>query len=80
MLIEAYPLVLLGFAISKRLDRSRWLMAILAALTQLTLAFQNFTGQGERFTHWTISRKDGIAVVYPGRQSVQFVAWNLSFC
>ncbi len=59
MLIEAYPLVLLGFAIGKRLDRSRWLMAILAALTQLTLAFQNFTGQGVRFTHWTISQKTG---------------------
>jgi hypothetical protein len=57
MLIEAYPLVLLGFAIGKRLDRSRWLMAILAALTQLTLGFQNFTGQGVRFTHWTISQK-----------------------
>ena len=59
VLIEAYPLVLLSFAIGKRLDRSRWLMAILAALTQLTLAFQNFTGQGVRFTHWTISQKTG---------------------
>jgi hypothetical protein len=59
MLIEAYPLVLLGFAIGKRLDRSRWLMAILAALTQLTLAFRNATGQGVRFTHWTISQISG---------------------
>jgi hypothetical protein len=57
MLIEAYPLVLIGFAIGKRLDAPRWLMAILGALTQLTLGFQNFTGQGQRFTHWTISRK-----------------------
>jgi hypothetical protein len=57
MLIEAYPLVLIGFAIGKRLDTARWLMAILGALTQLTLGFQNFTGQGQRFTHWTISRK-----------------------
>ncbi len=32
-------------------------MAILGALTQLTLGFQNFTGQGQRFTHWTISQK-----------------------
>jgi serine phosphatase RsbU (regulator of sigma subunit) len=56
-LIEAYPLVLIGFAIGKRLDTARWLMAILGALTQLTLGFQNFTGQGQRFTHWTISRK-----------------------
>jgi Stage II sporulation protein E (SpoIIE) len=56
-MIEAYPLVLIGFAIGKRLDTARWLMAILGALTQLTLGFQNFTGQGQRFTHWTISRK-----------------------
>jgi hypothetical protein len=57
MLIETYPLVLIGFAIGKKLDVARWLMAILGALTQLTLGFQNFTGQGQRFTHWTISQK-----------------------
>jgi hypothetical protein len=56
-LIETYPLVLIGFAIGKRLDTARWLMAILGALTQLTLGFQNLTAQGQRFTHWTISRK-----------------------
>ncbi len=59
MLIEVYPLVLIGFAVGKRLDSARWLMAILGALTQLTLGFSNFTGQGQRFTHWTISRKTG---------------------
>jgi hypothetical protein len=57
MLIEAYPLVLIAFAIGKRLDTARWLVAILGALTQLTLGFQNFTGQGQRFTHWTISQR-----------------------
>jgi len=57
MLIEAYPLVLIGFAIGKRLDTARWLMAIMGALNQLTLGFHNFTGQGQRFTHWTISQK-----------------------
>jgi serine phosphatase RsbU (regulator of sigma subunit) len=57
MLIETYPLVLIGFAIGKRLDTARWLVAILGALTQLTLGFQNFTGQGQRFTHWTISQR-----------------------
>jgi len=57
MLIEAYPLVLIGFAIGKRLDTARWLVAILGALTQLTLGFHNFTGQGQRFTHWTISQR-----------------------
>jgi hypothetical protein len=56
-LIETYPLVLIGFAIGKRLDTARWLVAILGALTQLTLGFQNFTAQGQRFTHWTISQR-----------------------
>ena len=60
MLIETYPLVLIGFAIGKRLDTARWLMAILGALTQLTLGFQNFTSQGQRFTHWTISQKSSM--------------------
>ncbi len=55
-LVEVYPLVLIAFAIRKRLDAARWLMAIMAAMTQLTLAFRNFTGQGIRFTHWTISQ------------------------
>jgi hypothetical protein len=59
VLIEVYPLVLIGFAIGKRLDTARWLMATMAALTQLTLGFQNFTSQGARFTHWTISQKVG---------------------
>ena len=56
-LVEVFPLVLIGFAIGKRLDAARWLVAIVAALTQLTLGFRNLTGQGVRFTHWTISQK-----------------------
>jgi hypothetical protein len=74
MLIETFPLVLIGFAIGKRLDAARWSVAILAALSQLTIGFQNITGQGERFTHWTISNKvntqlfslGGISVNFPG--------------
>jgi serine phosphatase RsbU (regulator of sigma subunit) len=63
MLIETYPLVLIGFAIGKRLDTARWLVAILGALTQLTLGFQNFTGQGQRFTHWTISQRTNLPLL-----------------
>jgi hypothetical protein len=57
MLIEAFPLVLIGFAIGRRLDAARWLVAILAALTQLTLCFRNFASQGVRFTHWQFPGK-----------------------
>jgi hypothetical protein len=56
-LIETFPLVLIGFAIGKRLAAARWIVAILAALSQLSLGFQNMTSQGQRFTHWTISNK-----------------------
>jgi hypothetical protein len=79
MLIEAYPLVLIGFAIGKRLDTARWLMAILAALTQLTLGFQNFTSQGVRFTHWTISQKVGALLFTIGGNSFDLVTLEFSF-
>ena len=55
-LVEAFPLVLIAFALRKRLDAARWMVAIFAALTQLSLGFRNLTGQGIRFTHWTISQ------------------------
>ena len=56
-LVEVYPLVLVGFAIGKRLDAARWVMAIVAALTQLTIGLRNFAAQGVRFTHWTFATK-----------------------
>jgi phosphoserine phosphatase RsbU/P len=70
MLIEVFPLVLIGFAIGKRLDAARWSVAILAALSQLILGFQNITGQGERFTHWTISNKVNIPLFHLGGNAV----------
>jgi serine phosphatase RsbU (regulator of sigma subunit) len=54
MLVEVYPLVLVGFAIGKRLDAARWVMAIVAALTQLSIGLSNASRQGVRFTHWTL--------------------------
>jgi Stage II sporulation protein E (SpoIIE) len=79
MLIEAYPLVLIGFAIGKRLDTARWLVAILAALTQLTLGFQNITSQGVRFTHWTISQKVGRPLFTIGGNSFDLTTLELAF-
>jgi Stage II sporulation protein E (SpoIIE) len=56
-LVEVWPLVLVWFAIGKRLDAARWVMAIVAAMTELAIGLRNLTGQGVRFTHWTFSRK-----------------------
>jgi serine phosphatase RsbU (regulator of sigma subunit) len=64
-LIEVYPLVLVGFAIGKRLDAARWVMAIVAALTQLTIGFRNLATQGMRFTHWTLAKRLDTVPVLP---------------
>jgi phosphoserine phosphatase RsbU/P len=64
-LIETYPLVLVGFAIGKRLDAARWVMAIVAALTQLTIGLDNLSAQGMRFTHWTLAKKLSTLPVLP---------------
>ncbi len=55
-LVEAYPLVLIGYALKKRLDTARWLVAIIAAIAQLTIGFRNLLGQGVRFTHLKVAR------------------------
>ena len=55
--VEAYPLVLLAFAIRQRLDLSRWLVAVCAFLSAMTATVRTALSQGSRFTHWTISTK-----------------------
>jgi serine phosphatase RsbU (regulator of sigma subunit) len=64
-LVEVYPLVLVFFAIGKRLDAARWIMAIVAALTQLTIGFRNLAAQGVRFTHWTLATRLDTVPVLP---------------
>jgi len=54
-LIETLPLVLVGFAVARRkqLDVARWMVAILAFLTEMLSVLQVAVQQGSRFTHWT---------------------------
>ncbi|MGA2671841.1 MAG: GGDEF domain-containing protein [Terracidiphilus sp.] len=58
-LLEAFPLVLVGFAFSrrKRLDSARWLVAILAFLDEMIVVVQNAVRQGRQFTDWSIASK-----------------------
>ena len=51
----AMPLVLVGFAVTRtrRLDSTRWLVAIAAFLSWLVQLLQGAAPQGRRFTHWT---------------------------
>lgn len=56
---EAYPLVLVGYALTKKLDMVRWLVAITAFLTGMISVVRIGVQQGSRFTHWTLGQKIG---------------------
>ena len=55
--LELYPLVLVAFALRKRLDLSRWLLAITALLSGMLSVTRIALQQGSRFTNWTIANK-----------------------
>jgi serine phosphatase RsbU (regulator of sigma subunit) len=54
---EGIPTVLVAIAIfkRKRLDSARWLVAILAFLSATVYWVENASGQGVRYTHWTLA-------------------------
>jgi Stage II sporulation protein E (SpoIIE) len=60
LVLEAYGVVLVGFAFRKRLDAVRWMVAVCALLTDLYTAFTSSTGLGDRWTHWTVADKMGV--------------------
>lgn len=59
ILFEAFPLVLVGYAFFQReqFDSARWLVAILAFLDGMMIAFTNVVKQGRQFTDWAIADK-----------------------
>jgi len=56
---ECIPVFLVAYALfnRKRLDSTRWLVAIIAFLNATVYAVENFSVQGVRYTHWTLSDK-----------------------
>lgn len=52
---ELYPLVLVVFAVRKRLDAPRWAVAIFAFVAEMLQVSVTVLHQGSRFTHWTIA-------------------------
>ncbi|MGA7859312.1 MAG: PP2C family protein-serine/threonine phosphatase, partial [Terracidiphilus sp.] len=54
---EAYPLVLVAYALRKRLDSTRWLVAITATLAGMISVVRIGVQQGSRYTHWTFGEK-----------------------
>jgi len=60
--MEAYPLVLVVFALRKRLDPSRWVVAIAAFLAGMVSVIRIGLQQGSRYTHWTLGQKMGAPI------------------
>ncbi|MDE3186890.1 MAG: SpoIIE family protein phosphatase [Acidobacteriota bacterium] len=58
-LAEAYPLVLVAAALRKRLDATRWMVAIAALLDGMISVVRIAVQQGSRYTHWTLGEKIG---------------------
>ncbi len=54
LVLEAYPLVLVGLALRKRLDAARWMVAIFAMLSDLYTSVGSAVGLGMRWTHWKL--------------------------
>src|ERR1700743_3326946 len=52
--LEIYPLMLIGIALRRRLDATRWFLAIAVTLDALLAEASNTLAQGSRFTHWNI--------------------------
>lgn len=53
---ELLPLLIVAFALRKKLDLARWLVAIFAFTSSLISNFRIAVSQGSRFTHWTLGR------------------------
>ena len=78
---EIYPLVLVVLALRKRLDSTRWLVAIAAFTTEMISVTRIALQQGSRFTHWTLGNtiSSPIFFVNGNAFTVQQIADTLLF-
>ena len=54
---EFYPLLLVALALFRRLDATRWLVAVAVFLDQMIAVAADMLQQGSRFTQWTLGRR-----------------------
>jgi hypothetical protein len=54
LLVEVFPFVLIGLGLRRRLDPSRWVVAIAALVLQTLDTVADASALGQRFTHWTL--------------------------
>ncbi len=59
ILLELYPIYLIGYAVvhKRKLDPARWIVAMLAFLSQTVFVVSVALQQGSRFTHITLGNK-----------------------
>ncbi len=76
---EMYPIILVAFAVRKRLDGARWLVAIAAALAGMLSVIRIAVQQGARYTHWTLGEKIGapLFTIYGNVFNAQLLANTL---
>ena len=53
--VELFPFVIIGYALRRRLDPARWLVAVAAFAVEMYDVVQHTALQGRRFTHWTLA-------------------------
>ncbi len=61
-LAEFLPLVLVAFAVRKKLEPSRWFLAIAACADGMLSVIRIAVQQGSRYTHWTIGNTIGAPI------------------
>lgn len=54
LLSELFPFALIALGLRKRLDASRWAVALTAFLVQLIRTIADSSALGQRFTHWSL--------------------------
>jgi hypothetical protein len=53
-LLEMYVLAIVAFALRKRLDLARWMLAMSTVLAEIETGLTDMSGLGVRWTHWTL--------------------------
>jgi serine phosphatase RsbU (regulator of sigma subunit) len=54
LVAELFPFVLIAFALRRRLDDSRWAVAVAALVLQMLHTTADASALGQRYTHWTL--------------------------
>lgn len=54
LLVEVFPFVLVLIGLRRRLDLSRWVVALTAFILQMLHTIADTSALGQRFTHWTL--------------------------